>query len=66
MKVTKARYVVLIEDTTCNNRNLKEDESQNAEVELQPLLSEDIHEETSSEVDRTTQMVAEEKAEHRE
>jgi hypothetical protein len=36
---------------------------QNVEVELQPLLNEDIHEENSSEADRTTQMFAEEKAE---
>jgi hypothetical protein len=63
MKVTKARDVVFIEDSACKNRNLKEDVEQNAEVELQPLLSEDIHEETSSEA---TQMVAEEKAEHQE
>jgi hypothetical protein len=63
MKVMKARDVVFIEDSACDDRNFKEDIGQNVEVELQPLLNEDIHEENSSEADRTTQMVAEEKAE---
>jgi hypothetical protein len=61
MKVTKARGG-FIEDTKCDNRNHKEDEGQSAEVELQSLLSEDFHEETCSEADTTTQIVAEEKA----
>jgi len=61
MRATKARDVVFIDDRTCNDKNLKEDVGQNSKVELQPLLSEHIHEETSSEVDTATQMVAEEK-----
>jgi hypothetical protein len=65
MKVTNARDG-FIEDTKCDNRNHKEDEGQNTEVELQSLLSEDIHEETSSKADTTTQIVAEEKAEFQE
>lgn len=40
VKVMLARDVMFTEDMTCNNKNLKEDLGQNAEVKLQPLLTE--------------------------